>query len=250
VAAKNYYRILGIPRSEPAEGVRAAFRALAKRYHPDRAGSGSAERFREIHEAYAVLSDPRRRGQYDTGLSKDERPAAPRTDTWPESFTKARAWAPSTPPRTWGVPRPRANTAPEPLIPRAAATTPIGSRTAGATPIGSRASPVTPLSSRAPHAAPVTPRRILRAEVLMTPAEATDGGVATLTVPQLRPCAACAGAGGFGPLRCEHCAAKGMVTGERTISIRLPPMASPRATYDIVVDELMGLVLQLDVRVA
>ncbi len=73
MAIKNYYLILGVSRGESAEGIRAAFRQLAKRYHPDRAGAESTPEFREILEAYEVLSDPERRRQYNSELEAAER---------------------------------------------------------------------------------------------------------------------------------------------------------------------------------
>src|SRR5512133_3288293 len=65
---RDYYVVLGIRPSEPAAGVRAAFRDLARRYHPDRAGPAAARFFQELVEAYYVLSDPERRASYDRGL--------------------------------------------------------------------------------------------------------------------------------------------------------------------------------------
>lgn len=65
---RDYYVVLGIPRSESASGIRAAFRDLALRYHPDRAGSAGTPFFRQIIEAYKVLSDPASRASYDRGL--------------------------------------------------------------------------------------------------------------------------------------------------------------------------------------
>lgn len=66
--ARSYYAILGVREDESAEGIRSAFRVLAKLHHPDRAGSEGAERFREIREAYEVLADPMERQRYDERL--------------------------------------------------------------------------------------------------------------------------------------------------------------------------------------
>jgi molecular chaperone DnaJ len=58
--------VLGVPREADAAAIKNAFRALALRYHPDRNKEpGAEERFKEIAEAYAVLSDPKKRGEYD-----------------------------------------------------------------------------------------------------------------------------------------------------------------------------------------
>jgi DnaJ-class molecular chaperone len=62
---KDLYAILGIERTEDARGVHEAYRRLAKRYHPDCAGEGGTAKFREIQEAYEVLSDAQKRLSYD-----------------------------------------------------------------------------------------------------------------------------------------------------------------------------------------
>ena len=64
----DYYTLLGVSRGAEAEIIRAAYLALARRYHPDAATAASphdAEKFRLITEAYEVLRDPRRREYYD-----------------------------------------------------------------------------------------------------------------------------------------------------------------------------------------
>jgi hypothetical protein len=59
---KNYYDILGIgPRAEP-EVTKAAYIALARKYHPDTGGSG--QRMKELNEAYEILSDPQKKARY------------------------------------------------------------------------------------------------------------------------------------------------------------------------------------------
>lgn len=70
MAARNYYVILGVASDETDQGVRAAFRDLAKRYHPDHVGPEGAASFREAAEAYEVLGDPSRRRQYDESLKQ------------------------------------------------------------------------------------------------------------------------------------------------------------------------------------
>ena len=60
--------MLGVPRNADAKAIRNAFRELALKYHPDRnKAPGAEERFKEIAEAYAVLSDPKKRADYDAG---------------------------------------------------------------------------------------------------------------------------------------------------------------------------------------
>ena len=60
------YSILGVPAAATAEEIRAAYRRLARLYHPDlNTGPEAEARMKEINEAYATLSDPQRRRQYD-----------------------------------------------------------------------------------------------------------------------------------------------------------------------------------------
>lgn len=63
--AKDYYKILGIEKSASKEEVKKAFRKLAHKYHPDK-GGGDEAKFKEINEAYQVLSDDRKRAEYDS----------------------------------------------------------------------------------------------------------------------------------------------------------------------------------------
>jgi len=63
---RDYYEILGIPRNASSEDIKTAFRKLARQYHPDVSKEANAEeRFKEINEAYGVLSDPEKRRRYD-----------------------------------------------------------------------------------------------------------------------------------------------------------------------------------------
>jgi curved DNA-binding protein len=73
MAQKDYYQVLGIEKDASQDKIKKAYRKLAMKYHPDHS-SGSKEhedKFKEISEAYAVLSDPEKRRQYDTYGSED-----------------------------------------------------------------------------------------------------------------------------------------------------------------------------------
>lgn len=65
-AKRDYYEVLGVPRNATQEEIKQAYRRLARQYHPDVNKSPDAEeKFKEINEAYQVLSDPEKRRQYD-----------------------------------------------------------------------------------------------------------------------------------------------------------------------------------------
>src|SRR5437660_10455739 len=66
-AKRDYYEVLGISQTAGADEIKSAYRRLARKHHPDvNPGDGEAEgRFKEINEAYEVLSDPNKRGRYD-----------------------------------------------------------------------------------------------------------------------------------------------------------------------------------------
>ena len=63
---RDYYEVLGVSKTATDEEIKRAFRVLAKKYHPDvNKEEGAAEKFKEIGEAYSVLSDKTKRSQYD-----------------------------------------------------------------------------------------------------------------------------------------------------------------------------------------
>ena len=61
----DYYELLQISPNADPDTVHRVFRLLAQRFHPDNQDTGDATRFRQLHDAYTVLSDPERRAQYD-----------------------------------------------------------------------------------------------------------------------------------------------------------------------------------------
>ncbi len=68
---KNYYLLLGLKNTSSADEIKAAYRALAKKYHPDKnqGNKASEEYFKEIQEAYATLSNPEKKRKYDLSFS-------------------------------------------------------------------------------------------------------------------------------------------------------------------------------------
>ena len=66
MADKNYYDILGVDKSASADDIKSAYRKLAKKYHPDlnKDNPDASAKFKEVNEAYEVLSDPQKKSNY------------------------------------------------------------------------------------------------------------------------------------------------------------------------------------------
>jgi molecular chaperone DnaJ len=71
--SKDYYKILELDKNASADDIKKSYRKLALKYHPDKnSESGAEEKFKEISEAYSVLSDPDKKSKYDRYGSVDE----------------------------------------------------------------------------------------------------------------------------------------------------------------------------------
>src|SRR5215470_18246952 len=89
--SRDFYEILGVPQSASQDEIQQAYRKLARAYHPDVNSDPAAEdRFKDISEAYAVLSDPQTRRRYDA-FGPDFRQVPEDVD--PETWRRARAGA-------------------------------------------------------------------------------------------------------------------------------------------------------------
>ena len=87
----DFYQILGVPRDASQEDIQRAYRKLARTYHPDvNHDPGAEDRFKEVSEAYDVLSDPQTRRRYDA-FGRDFRQVPEDVD--PETWRRARAGA-------------------------------------------------------------------------------------------------------------------------------------------------------------
>jgi len=87
--AEDYYKVLGVERKTSVADIKKAYRKLARKFHPDlNPGDKSAEsKFKEIQEAYAVLSDPKKKAQYDQfGFVGDGPPGGGQYRTYTSGF--------------------------------------------------------------------------------------------------------------------------------------------------------------------
>jgi curved DNA-binding protein CbpA len=81
----DYYEVLQVSANAEPDTIHRVFRLLAQRFHPDNKESGSETRFREIQEAYSILSDPEKRARYDISYQQT------RQDRWRLVTTGAKA---------------------------------------------------------------------------------------------------------------------------------------------------------------
>ena len=95
MAGRDFYEILGVGRNATQDEIQRAYRKLAREYHPDvNADPAAEERFKDVSEAYSVLSDPATRRRFDAfGPEFRQVPEDVDADTWRRSRTRAGAGA-------------------------------------------------------------------------------------------------------------------------------------------------------------
>lgn len=183
--------MLGIGPTVGAAEIRRAYRQLALRHHPDRAGPAGTAMFQRIAEAYRVLSDPAARTSYDTGLRQSQARGAHHAS---QSTT------------------------------RPSASRPAG----GAVAVIARLSgSLETLLGRG--VARARPNGVI--ELLMTPEEARRGGTVAIQLPLDVPCPTCGGLAGPGSLWCRRCEFAGTVVEDVTLHIAVPPLVPDGATF-------------------
>jgi DnaJ-class molecular chaperone len=198
MARKTYYMVLGVSSTESPGGIRAAYRDLAKRLHPDVAGKEATRAFQEVSEAYNVLSDPQRRREYNRKLSRAE-----------EGGLVSQRRAPPEP----QVREPVSILGnPEEIRPSFEAM--FARFLRNFTGIGA------PKSEQL---------EALNFEVLLTPEEALRGCIVPVGVPMFSRCPRCGGSGRDWLFPCVYCQGRGMLETEEIVRIRIPPMA-PRGS--------------------
>jgi molecular chaperone DnaJ len=224
---KDYYLILGIPRRENLRAIQDAFRELAKRYHPDRAGPEGTRKFQDIQEAYEVLSDPEKRKSYNYELEQDEI----RIHSRPEPiFSRPASRAEPLVPETMSVLRDFETIRPsfEPLFERF-----LRNFTGERIPKGER------LES-------------LNVEVILSPEEAAGGVAIPVGVPVFYNCRQCGGSGRDWLFPCVDCSAQGTIEQEETVRVYIPPMVPDRAIIEVPIHGLgiHNFYLRLHIRIS
>ena len=198
MAIKNYYVVLGVHREESATGIRAAYKNLAKRFHPDRIGEHGTKAFQEIVEAYQTLSDPEKRRSHNLLLDQEE-------DRWNEVGQRIRI---------------RRDLDPEPLGWSEISTVEdyqLAQRSFEDLYHGffGDFTGIEVLKSERPEE--------LTFEVLLSADEARRGGVISVGVPTFHPCSVCKGGGRDWMLSCFECRGLGRIDSERRVNVPFPP---------------------------
>ena len=183
---KDYYIVLGVGRSADANRIKKAYRTVAKRYHPDVSQSPESEtKFREIKEAYETLADEGKRRKYDEELER--RGSALRITSVPEIIERRRSVFDG---------------------------------------IDSVLSPVDDFfSGFLPGFFDPEKKteKDLYLEAILSPSEASRGGLFPVTVPVFEPCPRCRTRGIWEEFFCPVCSGYGRIRSEREFSLSIPP---------------------------
>jgi len=249
---KNYYQILGVDHSADADAIKAAFRQLARKYHPDlnNGNQQSEEKFKEINEAYEVLGNPEKRAMHDTmlkamqGLGGVRKPAPKAKQTQTGSSQAAKE-----------SPKAKASHEPAPPpVPKAEAPPPTEkpeeskgrAKTGENTPSGGlfesflkknfadggnkNAKPeeegvFRKKKQEQPKGAPQEPPRRGEDVIVKTSIsaiEATEGVVKTVNVQHNELCRRCAGTGKLNGATCQTCNGEKILVRLKKIDVRIP----------------------------
>lgn len=243
MAQKDYYLILGVPRTITTRDLQKTFRELAKQYHPDRVGEQGTPTFQEMVEAYRILSDPERRRIYHQALLAAEAAQQGR----PEPMVRrSRPWV-------------------EPLVPE----TPMVPQGFGPEPW--QAEPLSILHDFATISPSLEALRArflsnftgiglsksertagLNVEILLSPEETRRGGVMRLGVPVFAPCSFCAGTGRDWFTACLACRGQGVSESEASVSVRIPPGVPSGTVLEVPLHQfgISNVYLRLHIRTA
>jgi curved DNA-binding protein CbpA len=238
---KDYYFILGVPRTATERDILRAFRELAKLYHPDRVGQQGTASFQDIVEAYEILSDPERRRHYNHSLSEyvDVIPPAP----------PVRSVRPQPEPLVPESRRYRLYTQPEALVPEPMSILyDFGVVSPSFDALRDRL-----LQNFTRRGTPKAERvESLTAEVRLSPYEAVQGVIVPVGIPVFVCCTGCGGSGRGWFSQCLSCRGQGMIERERTVNVRIPPHVRADDIFEVPLRGLgiYNLFLRLHIRIA
>ncbi len=194
MAGKDYYSILGLSRNASGREIKQTYRKLARKYHPDvNPGNKSAEeRFKQINEAYEVISDPEKRRKYDQF-----------GDQWQYADQFAKAGGQKAP--SWDFSQGGA-----------------GTFHSGGDDLGSLFGDLFGVGTRSRR---VRSRRGRDIEhpVEITLQEAYLGTKRTIALQTEEPCSACKGTGQIHSVPCSVCRGSGMVSSVKRLEVKIPP---------------------------
>jgi DnaJ-class molecular chaperone len=205
---KNHYLTLGLRMTDHDNGLRHAFCALVRHYHPDRVGANGTPFYQEIVEAYHVLSDADRRNDYERGL-RDAGASAARWAAWPlPDFNTPRDSDLPTDARLLSNSRiswPSLDIVREQVLKNFLRARPPSQRLAEA----------------------------INAQLTLTPQDAARGGIAMIEAPAIYPCPACHGSGQDDGCPCPVCDEIGVVEEKESIPVEIPAMFEPHQQIEI-----------------
>ncbi len=206
---KDYYKVLGVQRNASQDDIKKAFRKLARKHHPDvNPGDKKAEeRFKEINEAYEVLSDPEKRQKYDTLGPNWQEQFGPGPGTGPFGRTTTRTSRGGSVPFDFDTDPTHFSDFFETLFGRAGAG-------AGA---GTRSGRVTTDQLRR------RPGDNIEQPVEISLQEAYNGSSRKFVVQSPEVCGACMGIGEVNGKTCPTCQGQGQTTRTKHIEVRIPP---------------------------
>ncbi len=217
---KNYYLVLGITSEATTDDIKAAYRRLAKEFHPDHYGDNHS-RFLAIQEAYSILSDPEKRYHHDRMVARQKAKQPPGTYTGTPVYHHNRA---------------------EPLIPDQKPVETIETISLARSFNTYRPS-FDQLFDRIlgnfhPYNSPKNEKiENLNLEILLTPEQAFTGGQVRISIPVEPVCPSCSGQGRIGPYSCRRCSGDGVISGEYPIIIYYPPHISKNHVVQIPLDK-------------
>src|SRR5437588_9903894 len=198
---KDYYKILSVSRGASADEIKKAFRKLARKYHPDvNPGDKKAEeKFKEINEAYEVLSDPDKRRKYDT-LGPN----------WQEQF------GPATRRSTYGFSG-RGSASPFDFDAGGGGFSDFFEALFGRSGVGGGGRGTTMRNDMRRRAGDN-----IEQPVEVTLQEAYVGGMRTFNIQSTEVCSVCKGTGELSGKTCANCGGQGMLPRNKRIQVKIP----------------------------